>query len=64
MRYSVPQDTYYVKFLCGQRLWYSVSSLTYNTVLPHHSLERQFPVQSLIQYQPECRRWWTKREVH
>ena len=33
--------------------------LTYNTVLPHHSLGRQSPVQFLIQHQPECQRWWT-----
>ena len=31
----------------------------YNTVLPHHSLARQSPVQFLIQHQPECQRWWT-----
>ncbi|MCY4613340.1 MAG: integrase core domain-containing protein [Nitrospira sp.] len=33
--------------------------LAYNTVLPHHSLDRQSPVQFLIQHQPECPRWWT-----
>ena len=33
--------------------------LAYNTVLPHHSLGRQSPVQCLIQHQPECQRWWT-----
>ena len=33
--------------------------LAYNTVLPHHSLGRQSPVQSLIHHQPEWQRWWT-----
>ena len=33
--------------------------LAYNTVLPHHSLARQSPVQFLIHQQPECQRWWT-----
>ncbi len=33
--------------------------LAYHTVLPHHSLGRQSPVQFLIQHQPECQRWWT-----
>ena len=33
--------------------------LAYNTVLPHHSLGRQSPVQCLLQHQPECQRWWT-----
>ncbi len=33
--------------------------LAYNTVLPHHSLGRQSPVQSLIHHQPECQMWWT-----
>ena len=33
--------------------------LAYNTVLPHHSLGRQSPVQFLLHHQPECQRWWT-----
>ncbi len=33
--------------------------LAYNTVLPHHSLGRQSPVQFLIHHQPECQMWWT-----
>ena len=31
----------------------------YNTVLPHHSLGLQSPVNFLIHNQPECQRWWT-----
>ena len=34
--------------------------LAYNTALPHHSLDRQSPVQFLLQRQPECQRWWTQ----
>ena len=33
--------------------------LAYNTVLPHHSLGRQSPVQCLLQHQREDQRWWT-----
>ena len=33
--------------------------LAYNTVLPHHSLGPQSPVQFLLHQQPECQRWWT-----
>ncbi len=36
--------------------------LAYNTVLPHHSLGRQSPVQFLIHHQPECQMWWTHTE--
>ncbi len=33
--------------------------LAYNTILPHHSLERQSPVQFFMHQQPECQRGWT-----
>ncbi len=33
--------------------------IAYNTVLPHHSLGRQSPVQFLLHHQPECQMWWT-----
>jgi len=37
--------------------------VTYNTVLPHHSLDLQSPLCYLLHHQPECQRWWTNTQV-
>ena len=33
--------------------------LAYNTVIPHHSIGLQTPIQFLFQQLPECQRYWT-----
>lgn len=33
--------------------------IQYNTVIPHHSLGLQSPIQWLLHHHPECQRYWT-----